>query len=244
MKFKVVSDLHLEFMSNIDGIISKINNESDFGKMNLILTGDITTFRHRKYLDVLFSRLFFNKIFFILGNHEYYHSDHKVDVVQEYRNICSKYHNVIFLENDVYQIENGPLIVGATLWSNIDRIGYNSMTDNKYLSMEKILEKHNESVSFIKGVVENIVDKPILIITHHLPSKTFILPKYKHYNNTGFASDCDSLFKKPISHWIFGHTHTKIENEINGIKFICNPLGYINENKDYDYNCSFEYLSR
>jgi len=248
MIFKIISDLHLEFMSisEINEIVHNINNSSHDCNYNctneyLILAGDITTYKYKHYLNILFYNLQYTKIFFILGNHEYYHSNESINVVQEYRNICKEYDNVVFLENDKYIIENGPMIIGATLWSNIDNEGYSMMADHNFISKESILKKHNESLTFIIDTINNTHDTDVIVITHHLPSKTFILPKYKYYNNTGFASNCDELFKKPITHWIFGHTHTQIQRKINGVNFLCNPLGYKHENAKYDYELKFIY---
>jgi hypothetical protein len=37
----------------------------------------------------------------------------------------------------------------------------------------------------------------------------------------------------PIDYWIFGHTHTPMSETIHGIKFVCNPFGYPEENVGY-----------
>ena len=42
--------------------------------------------------------------------------------------------------------------------------------------------------------------------------------------------------KNKIKCWIYGHTHTPSTNIIHGIHFICNPIGYPNENKNIDFS--------
>jgi len=32
-----------------------------------------------------------------------------------------------------------------------------------------------------------------------------------------------------MKYWVFGHTHDPIEYKIEGVDFLCNPLGYPNE---------------
>jgi hypothetical protein len=40
------------------------------------------------------------------------------------------------------------------------------------------------------------------------------------------------LNKNKIKCWIYGHTHATSDVIINGIPFLCNPIGYPNENKN------------
>ena len=48
---------------------------------------------------------------------------------------------------------------------------------------------------------------------------------------------CDMLklietYQNKIQCWIYGHTHTPSKNTIHEIPFLCNPIGYPNENKN------------
>jgi predicted phosphodiesterase len=92
--------------------------------------------------------------------------------------------------------------------------------------------------------IDNLISDsklPIVVITHHVPSYKLIDPvfttnKYKPYNQCYFT-DCEKYFKDPIKVWIYGHTHKESNTEINGIKFLCNPKGYPNENLNVtDFN--------
>ena len=38
-----------------------------------------------------------------------------------------------------------------------------------------------------------------------------------------------------IKCWIYGHTHTPSDVIKNGIPFLCNPIGYPDENKNLDF---------
>ena len=42
-----------------------------------------------------------------------------------------------------------------------------------------------------------------------------------------------------IKCWIYGHTHTPSNVIINEIPFLCNPIGYPNENKQINFNCFY-----
>jgi predicted phosphodiesterase len=100
-------------------------------------------------------------------------------------------------------------------------------------TLKKMREKYEEPI------IDEMINEsklPIIMITHHLPSfklihSDFLTDKYKNYNQC-FASNCDQYFKDPIKIWIFGHTHKECDAEINNIKFLCNPVGYPDENNN------------
>jgi hypothetical protein len=46
--------------------------------------------------------------------------------------------------------------------------------------------------------------------------------------------------KDKIKCWFYGHTHSANETIIDGINFLCNPIGYLGENKNPDFNKKFE----
>ena len=59
--------------------------------------------------------------------------------------------------------------------------------------------------------------------------------------NQWFYSDMDALIKNKgnkIKCWIYGHTHTPSNVKINEIPFLCNPIGYPNENENLNFNTS------
>jgi len=61
----------------------------------------------------------FEKVFILLGNHEFYRSIVS-DVYQKVEEICSKHENLIFLHKKTYEIPNtNVIILGTCLWSFI-----------------------------------------------------------------------------------------------------------------------------
>ena len=50
--------------------------------------------------------------------------------------------------------------------------------------------------------------------------------------NSAFATELSRLIvDSRIDAWIYGHSHTNIDAEINGTKVVCDQLGYIFENE-------------
>ena len=93
------------------------------------------------------------------------------------------------------------------------------------------------SKDFLEDTILNINSQNCIIITHHVPSYSLIDEKYKTIKmneyNQWFYSNMDnfiSLYKDKIKCWIYGHTHTPSTKIIDEIFFLCNPIGYPNEN--------------
>ena len=50
--------------------------------------------------------------------------------------------------------------------------------------------------------------------------------------NSAFATDLSKLIAdNRIDAWIYGHSHTNIDAEINRTKVICNQMGYVFDNE-------------
>ena len=67
------------------------------------------------------------------------------------------------------------------------------------------------------------------MVTHHLPTMAVVASHHKKSPlNTAFAVDLhDYIADSRIDAWIYGHSHTNIDTEINGTKVVCNQLGYV-----------------
>jgi hypothetical protein len=79
-----------------------------------------------------------------------------------------------------------------------------------------------------------------------VPSNSLIDVKYKTEKmqpyNQWFYCNMDELIEtngNKIKCWIYGHTHTQSNAIINGIPFLCNPIGYPNENSILDFQKNF-----
>ena len=80
---------------------------------------------------------------------------------------------------------------------------------------------------------ESTTPKPIdLVISHHIPSYDLVHPTFKNsIINCYFVGDVEVPLN--IKAWIYGHTHKKKNDTINGCNFVCNPFGYPNEVEPY-----------
>ena len=238
MLIRYLSDLHLEFIKpkNLQKILDKIKSVNN--KEVCVLAGDIGN-PYQPIYDNFMEHIneTFKKTFVISGNHEYYNKTKTIEETNAFlENYFKKFDNISFLNNS-YEHHNDNCFVGTTLWSKIydpfheinDVYQIPSLDCNKYNHM------HNESVEFLKQTLLN--NKNNIIITHHMPSFSLIDTKYTIPSMTPyhqwFSSDMDEFINEHqnnIKCWIYGHTHMPSNKTINNIPFLCNPIGYPNEN--------------
>lgn len=240
-KFQLFSDIHLEFSKKSFPRIPKLANY-------LILAGDIGKINNPNFKDFFdYCSNNWNKVFYVLGNHEYYHSNKPFNRLNEdYHIFIKQYPNVFLLDNSHYDINPNLRLIGSTLWSNPTTtegfMDFKKILDVKEhinrkleISIETFKRLHEESVVYLKSkILKN--DKNLLVITHFPPSqKNTSHPKYKNQSQSikdYFASNIiDDLPKEhKIKGWLFGHTHFSTNIQLsNNIKLIANQMGYPNE---------------
>lgn len=239
-KFQYFSDIHLEFIKpeKLKLFLDKIIPVEKI----CILAGDIGNPYSNNYISFIdFVSIKFTKIFLITGNHEYYSHGKSIDETNEYiESICSKYSNISFLNNK-YELYEGYNFVGTTLWSKITNTKY-EINDTSFIKDMNISLYNSLNVKCV-SYLESVLDKldNVVVITHHMPSISLIDSKYKTNRmsiyNEWFYCDMDKFIKKnndKIKCWVYGHTHTPSEKMITNVNFICNPIGYPNENSRID----------
>ena len=246
MKVRYFSDLHLEFIkpNKIENFIRKIQPGIE---EICILAGDIGN-PYQKNYDIFmnFINNNFKKTFYIAGNHEYYN---KIKTIQETNEFMEDYfkqfNNIRFLNNN-YEIYDNYCFIGTTLWSKITNPNYEindiySIPNFDYIEYNRL---NMLSIDFLESALQK--NENCIVITHHVPSSSLIDVKYKTQKmipyNQWFYCDMDNLIEinaNKIKYWIYGHTHTPSNVIINEIPFLCNSIGYPNENSILDFQKNF-----
>lgn len=245
LRFQYASDLHLEFYNENMGKIRKlfveplIRNRAD--AEYLLLAGDIGSPRQQSYKQFL-SELapHYRRIFVTTGNHEYYKmpTATMTELDDKCREACAQAgENIVFLQNESYDINDWLSIYGGTFWtdipSNKKRMIESTMNDYKYImnfSAEKATKLHKDAVSGLEDkLVANGNARKWIVMSHHMPSFELIDEKYKTglntYLNYAFATDINIATYDRICAWVYGHTHTP--RQVG--KFYCNSYGYPGE---------------
>jgi predicted phosphodiesterase len=210
MKIQVVSDLHLEFNTDIE----LVNAGADV----LVLAGDICladhlysnptagldnliqkgwyakdAIRYRKFFKQVSER--FPKIIYIMGNHEHYSGrwSRTADVL---RQEVARYRNIHFLEQDKLVIGD-VVFLGCTLWTDLNRDDplteyhvkslmndYRAITQDtngKFHKLNPITTRQKHHQSVEWLKMMLEEDKrKTVIVGHHAPSHQSIHPKYQN----------------------------------------------------------------
>lgn len=242
MKLRYFSDLHLEFIDprSIHNFIKDISPGLD---EICILAGDIGYPQQPNYDTFMnFVSANFKKAFVIAGNHEYYNKSKNVDEMNRHlSDYFKKFNNITFLHNS-FEYYEGACFIGTTLWSKITNpsIVINDVYRIPSFDYEECNQYHEECVDFLERTLQT--NEKCIVITHHLPSEKLIDVKYTTPQmvpyNQWFCSDINTLIQRnqtKIKCWFYGHTHTPSESTLYDIPFLCNPIGYPNENKHLNF---------
>jgi predicted phosphohydrolase len=240
---RYLSDLHLEYIkpSKIEHFIRKIPPGND---EICILAGDIGNPYQPNY-DIFMNFISnnFKKTFVIAGNHEYYNQTKTIQETNEFMKCYFRnFNNISFLNNN-YEIYDNNCYIGTTLWSKITN-PLNKINDVyqipnfDYIQYNKL---NMTCIDFLDDALNN--NENCIVITHHMPSESLIDIKYKTLTmlpySQWFYCDMDKLIEakgSKIKCWIYGHTHTPSNVIINKIPFLCNPIGYPNENINVNFH--------
>lgn len=215
MKFRLFSDIHLEFG---EFVAPEIDDEQD---TVLLLAGDIAPIRRKAvYFDWIYDiTQRHKKVLWTPGNHEYYGGS--------YDNAWEKLHR--YMKEDVFEdpeymsylrlmnqdvIDLGDVVVvGATLWTDFDQ--QNPMTMQRagmYMNDYKVVRGGNAHNDPYKGTLQpstvlkehmqakfyifemcrkwKAEGKKVVVMTHHAPSRLSIHEKYKNDDLNGcYASE-------------------------------------------------------
>lgn len=251
--FQYISDLHLEFYDH-----KILPFDIDPCAEYLLLAGDIGDPFAQSYTAFIENvSPKFTAVFIITGNHEYYGRGHGCargidETDAQCRAVCSRFGNVIFLQNEAYAISDDLKVFGTTLWSHIPDKSADSTTtriaDYRLIpdfTPSVCNELHRRAIDALKAEIACDASCNYIILSHHMPSHSLIADKYKHFGalNCAFASDAYSEIAAElgaradkIKAWVYGHTH---EANKSGI-FYCNPAGYPGENPGWSASTTFE----
>lgn len=230
----------------------------------LVIAGDLCdddtkalSFMGRSWLGHV-SKMFY-KILVVPGNHSYYgtsicNMESKFEKILEEQKID----NVILLQEKTWlHEETNTLFVGTTLWTDfnkddplikIDAVSFMSdyrrirtATHGK-LCPNYILSQHIRHKQYIITQAQKNKDKNVVVITHHLPSRTLCDKTYDGSFDSLYASSLEDIIldNENIKYWLSGHTHNPVSLQIGQCQCIVNPVGYAGyEYTGYDRNKHF-----
>lgn len=260
MKFKLVSDLHLEFYRQTirTGLVKQqpewIPTPTDEDKeTTLLLAGDIDVGTKGKNWIIDRCKQY-QFVVYILGNHEFYGQDFDT-TIYTWDNMEMP-ENFTFLDNDVIHFGSEVRVIGGTLWTLVTDPfdiwnGRRAMSDYNVirkngdkLTVNATNNAHQLTVQFIEAQLQRPWYGKTIVMTHHLPHPLCVAERFKGNNlNAFFMTDLDHIMENfDIDVWCHGHTHDNVDVEVHGTRILCNPMGYhgIQLNQDFNEGLVFE----
>lgn len=240
MRFQYISDLHLEFFP--ESLALNFAKGLKVTASNLILAGDIFTYKtlNKELVKIFCDK--FNGIYYVTGNHCYYGSSPD-EMNYKMKWIFSDFDNWHWLDNS-FIIADDIKIAGSAMWfersQNTD-LYKDRLNDFSQIEQFEswVYEENNRSKDFLKNCRADVV------ITHHLPSFESVPPLYRNSDLACFFV-CDILpgieNENRPGVWVHGHAHRSSDYMIDKTRVICNPFGYYSheENPDFDERKVFE----
>ncbi len=228
MNFQIFSDLHITFNSKIPFITPTAPY--------LILAGDIGKFGDENYIKFIqYVSKKWNKVFYVLGNHEFYIPYEFNTVIKLYEKLFQKYNNIILLNRSSYQLDDY-LIVGCTCWTDISTVKdfsrpiYFKTKDGLKWDLKKYNKNRMKDIKFLCSFK---TQKKVILITHFplinkwtynktYSNKYFFKKKWLVNNfNIKYLP-----FYKNLKTVISGHTHYSYDFNYKNVRFISNQYGY------------------
>jgi hypothetical protein len=269
----LASDIHLEF-----GALETPMPEGEV----LILAGDITLIgaldpeddlygpgavvRERTFDFLKRCRHGFERIFYLIGNHEPYHYD-----LTRTPNIIRRWlSGVELLDNRAVALTDDVMLVGGTLWTDMNkgrdailvgrvmndfRIIRIADEDDPQGGQTRVLHPRDAMAMFEKTkrcIAETAranPDKTIVVATHHAPSVQGLNVEHTRGSATSidaaYYTDLHAFIEglPNIKWWLHGHTHLQKAYRIGQCHVLSNARGYIGHERcadAFDPDCWFD----
>lgn len=260
---QVLSDMHLEFYKNFP----KIKPLAPY----LFLAGDIGTINsiHNSTLEKFISYCSTNwiKIFYVLGNHEFYQTSNqssKKKTFQElceiYKNICNRYPNVVLLNNTFCEIVPGLNVYGTTLWTG--EYGFEHehsvncvLNDYNMIVMNSDIPNTKSNIPITEKFINNLSTSQFDLLKKYLNSltqphtnKTIVITHFPPFRN-GSSNPIYSSQPIPIANyfsWSNAHTDLNCDGVVGWIcghthwsfDLVNNGVRFISNQMGYKDECA------
>ncbi|KAE8357720.1 acyl-CoA dehydrogenase/oxidase [Aspergillus caelatus] len=248
--FQILSDLHLEAPKAYD--LFDIAPKAPY----LALLGDIGNVKDDGLFIFLEAQLQkFQIVFFLLGNHEPYHSSWTTarERMQKFSNTIYQKRTqegqllgeFVFMDQARYDISPHITVLGCILYSRVPKsqethvsFGLNDFYHIEDWTVEAHCAAHEADRTWLNDQVSHIVKleprRKIVIFSHHSPTLAAAAVDPVHANSpisSGFATDIaeEPCWKNTqVCLWAFGHTHYNCDfiDDKTGKRLVANQRGY------------------
>ena len=259
MKIGLISDLHTDATEDNSAIVPYLIDAIREAELDIfVLAGDVTP-KLSEFYDILGrfdkANLNGNKLF-VPGNHDIWvsknakmTSDQKCNVISE---ICKDHgfynlNDEPYITKDIgfcgtigwYDYSFAPIQYDISIEEYAEKQLMNTIwSDKKYAKWKN--PDHEVAHNFerkLRNQIDSIKEKVqrMIVVTHHVPFRECI--RYQgelqtdyfraFYGSEGLGAIC--LNEPLISHVLFGHVHYPVNQQVQNIRAMCAPIGYLHE---------------
>jgi predicted phosphohydrolase len=226
-KIRLFSDLHLEFLDDINATLF-INNLDIKKDEIVVLAGDVCS--HLALIKTLkqFCALA-QHVIYVPGNHEFYGASvEAVEKLLASRPIAETEN--LHVLNDSFVVIDEQRFIGGTLWFEDTP---QARIQKKYLSDFTYIREFepwvfNKNRSTLKYLAANVLPTDV-VVTHHMPSHECVGLKFRGSElNCYFVSPTCTriLLDNQPKLWLHGHGHSAVNMKMLETRIVCNPGGY------------------
>lgn len=228
MKFTLISDMHIDFPQN--------KTPYELFEESVVIAGDTSNgLEGFRFLEKM-QRKGFN-VFACPGNHENYSNlSQKRTAEETEERFRERFPGNGEIEEIPIVLRNGWYIVSdENLWRK-----YMNDSNRCQLLAKDVAYRAWNDFNSIRNTLEdwkNCNYKGV-VVTHTAPCMDTLSPKYEgHYSNEWYYNpymiDLLKEYSEQIHVWCHGHTHSPNDKIVEGVRVVCNPRGYPNENPDW-----------
>ena len=236
MRARILSDLHLEFDAQSSLYLQSRGDGVDL----VILAGDI----HSRGRGLAWAQAAFDvPVAYVLGNHEFY-KGHFENTLQSMKQMAEGSH-VHVLENETLIIGD-VRILGCTGWTDFSaggnvyqaseeaRRGMNDFrkiragVGYRALSISDVISRNHQTYEWLAQELAKGFDGKTIVVTHHCPLIEFSGPEKGSALMPAYSNQWPELVRQ-ANLWVFGHTHSHIDEFYEGCRVVTNPCGYPGE---------------
>lgn len=247
MLFQIFSDIHLELLNKKFSISSKFPVVADY----LILAGDIgkvSDVNFKTFIDFCSSS--YKKVFYVLGNHEFYSSHSMTKIKQKFSKFFSNYSNVYLLDNSFHQIDDYT-IYGFTCWTRpiFDRTSlakeylndYNKIKTNRgKFTVDDHRDLAEDEIARFKEFYHLYDSNKLIVVTHFPPVSShknddLDLSENLDENNSKKFTTSDPIYLGDFMNEYFAWKNIFKSEEISTDKIKCWISGHTHWSYDFMY---------
>lgn len=258
MKFRLLSDLHIEFSGNTFQL-EPLETDSE---SCLVLAGDIGVGIGAVPIVEKWAKRF-KYLVYVTGNHEFY--NHRIQSVNNaLRELFQDIPNAYFLEEDYVELED-TVVWGGMVWTDgyttdptFDYFVKNRYNDfqvikrwcpekQKYVRFDISCMRHYNKIAIdkLKKCVTLNKNKKIVVVTHHHLCGQGVDTKFLGNDlNCLYHNSLEGFFlQNPhVKLCMAGHMHNSSDYMVNQTRFVCNPYGYTGHevNPNFKQDCILE----